>query len=129
MLEANNCAPADLNGMANAESVNENDALAALHLLKLLVLVESRHPFAGIYQAAYQREVIEFICLLMRWDCELYTSSATLPPVKTIQLITAMKSNVCSLLQSNPFLSPHQTLLCLFGAQTHFMCVGFCRLV
>lgn len=73
--------------------VNENDALAALHLLKLLAAVEARHDFEGIYQTAYQREVIEFICLLMRrGGCKLYTSPATLPPVKTL----------CSLLQSNP---------------------------
>lgn len=55
-------------------------------------MVEARHDFEGIYQTAYQREVIEFICLLMRRDCKLYTCAATLPPVKTI----------CSLLQSNP---------------------------
>lgn len=48
------------------QGVNENDALTVLHLLKLLAAVEARHHFAGIYQAAYHREVIEFICLLMR---------------------------------------------------------------
>lgn len=86
--------------------VNENGALAALHLLKLLAGAEARHDFEGIYQAAYQREVIEFICLLMRRDCKLYTSPATLPTVKTI----------CSLLQSNPtfVLYYNQTSFCYF---------------
>lgn len=105
--------------------VIENDALAALHLLKLLALVEARHHFAGNYQAAYQREVIEFICLLMRRACELYTSPATLPPVKTI----------CSLLQSNPtfvlyYNQPHfchliRHLCAIFDARAHFICASF----
>lgn len=111
LLEANDRTQADRSGVASA-CVDENDALAALHLLKPLAVVEATHHFEGIYQAAYQREVIEFICLLMRRNCTL--PPATLPPVKAI----------CSLLQSNPtfvlcynqtFLSARQPPLCLFG--------------
>ncbi len=91
MLEANDCVQADL----SERGVNENDALAAPHLLKLLAVVEARQDFEGIYQAAYQREVIEFICLLMRRDWESYASPASFPPVKAI----------CSLPQSSPTLA------------------------
>lgn len=105
--------------------VNKSNALTSPHLLKLLPVVEPRHHFAGIYQAAYQRDVIEFIRLLMREDCELYTSPATLPPVKVI----------CSLLQSNPMfvLYYNQANIChlirrLFAC-SDFIGAGFCWLV
>lgn len=120
LLEASDRVQAGL----SERRVSENDALAALHLLKLLAVVEARHDFEGIYQAAYQREVIEFICLLMRRDCEWYTSPATLPPVKTI----------CLLLQSNPTFVLHYNQtpfchlirgLCVFGTQTRFICARF----
>lgn len=43
MLEANDCVQADLRECG----VNENDALAALPLLKLLAVVEARQDFEG----------------------------------------------------------------------------------
>lgn len=51
LLEANDCVQAD----PSERRVNENDALAALHLLKLLAVVETRHNFEGIYLFTKER--------------------------------------------------------------------------
>lgn len=93
------------------ERVAGNDALTALQPLKLLAVVEARHHFAGIYQAAYQREVIEFICLLMREGLQIVHFPSYASTCLNHLLVTAIKSAVCSPLQSFVVLSPHQPLL------------------